>query len=207
MGAVSTQVCYTHTEHLLGLDQLRPEELPLWFLKGPSPLRAEIWRQGLASHPDQRFASYVMQGIEAGFRIGADRSIPLKPAKTNMQSAGEHPAVIEDYLAEEVRLGRLLPLPSGTCVHISQFGVIPKGLTPDRWRMITDLSSPHGVSVNDAIEPELCSLEYITVDTVARRAWQMGPGALLAKAYVKSDDFAIVGPLESPTCANHLHIF
>ena len=107
-------------------------------------------------------------------------------AKNNMQSALQHPAVIEEYPAEEVRLGRLLPLPWGTSVHVSRFGVIPKGHTPGKWRMITDLTSPHGCSVNDAIDPGLCSMEYITVDCVARRAWQMGPGALLAKADIKS---------------------
>lgn len=105
-----------------------------------------------------------MQGIEGGFRIRTDRFIPLQPAKTNMQSAGEHPAVIEDhmYLTKEVRLGCLLPLPSSTCVHISLFRVIPKAHMPGKWRMITNLSSPHGASLNNAIDPNLCSLEYRT---------------------------------------------
>ena len=36
---------------------------------------------------------------------------------------------------------------------ISPFGVIPKGHTPGKWRLIVDLSSPKGGSVNDGIPP------------------------------------------------------
>ena len=52
--------------------------------------------------------------------------------------------------------------------------------------MIMDLSSPDGASVNDAIDPALCSLEYISVECVARKAWQLGPGALIAKTDTES---------------------
>ena len=155
--------------------------------EAPPPCR---WRCGVRDfQPTLTSGSpctYIMQGIMEGFRIGANRSITLRSAKQNMLSAVQHLAVIEEYLAEEVQLGRLLPLPRGMSVHISRFGVILKGHVPGKWRMITDLSSPHGASVNDAIHSDLCSLEYITVDCVARRACEMGLGALLAKADVKS---------------------
>ena len=39
---------------------------------------------------------------------------------------------------------------------------------------------------NDAIDPKLCSLSYISVDQVARHAMQLGFGSQLAKVDIKS---------------------
>jgi hypothetical protein len=39
---------------------------------------------------------------------------------------------------------------------------IPKGHNTGKWRLITDLSFPRGQSVNDGIEPDLCSICYIS---------------------------------------------
>lgn len=71
-------------------------------------------------------------------------------------------------------------------LHINRFGTIPKKYQPGKWRLITDLSFPEGASVNEAIDPALCSLSYITVDEVAIAAMQLGHGALLAKIDIKS---------------------
>ena len=106
-----------------------------------------------------------------------------------MPSAREHPDVVSRYVKEEVRGGRILgPFPRGSIVglHLNRLGVIPKGHTPGQWRLITDLSFPEGTSVNDGINPDLCSLQYITVDEVARAALVLGPGALLAKLDIRA---------------------
>ena len=54
--------------------------------------------------------------------------------------------------------------------------------------MITDLSYPEGLSVNDAIDAKLymCSLSYVTVNEVANRAVQLGKALLIAKINIKS---------------------
>jgi hypothetical protein len=49
-------------------------------------------------------------------------------------------------------------------------GVIPKGHTPGRWRLITDLSYPEGNSVNDGIQAKWCSLKYTSTEGVAKAA-------------------------------------
>ena len=71
-------------------------------------------------------------------------------------------------------------------VHINRFGVIPKKYELGKWRLITHLSYPEGSSVNDAIDPSLCSLTNTSVDVVAATAAALGKGALLAKINVKS---------------------
>ena len=55
-------------------------------------------------------------------------------------------------------------------VHIIRFGVIPKKHQPGKCWLITDLSFPEGAIVNDAINSELCSLSYVTVEEVTRQA-------------------------------------
>ena len=124
-----------------------------------------------------------------GFRVGYAYGHPLSSAKRNMSSALQHPEVVERYLQEEVKAGRILgPFNPGEIpgLHISRFGVIPKGRDTGRWRLITDLSFPEGTSVNDGISPALCTLQYTSVDNIARAAHRLGPGALLAKADIKA---------------------
>jgi len=71
-------------------------------------------------------------------------------------------------------------------LHISRFGVIPKGHNTGKFRLITDLSSPTGRSVNDGIDSELCSLVYTKVDEVVAQAAVRGRGALLAKVDIEA---------------------
>ena len=90
-----------------------------------------------------------------------------------MPSADEHPEIVSKYLEGELRYGRLAELDEGIAkavgVHISLFGVIPKKSRPNKWRLILDLSSPGGNSINDGISKELASLSYVSVDEVVVR--------------------------------------
>ena len=89
-----------------------------------------------------------------------------KKVTKNMQSALQRPEVIREYLARQCAEGRVLsPLDQSqlSMVHTSRFGVIPKGST-GKWRLILDLSSPEGHSLNDGIQESLCSLWYVSVD-------------------------------------------
>ena len=92
------------------------------------------------------------------FRLGFHPVRRLKPAKKNKPSAFQNPKVIDDYLAIEVARGRVagpFPLPPLPNLQVSSFGVIPKKGQPGKWRLIVDLSSPHGCSINDGIDPAL----------------------------------------------------
>ena len=104
-----------------------------------------------------------------------------------MKSAMEHGEVVEKYLGEEREAQRVLgPFKRSLFpeVHVSPFGVIPKA-DPRKWRLILDLSSPHGNSVNDGIAKELCSLSYVSVDDIATRVLKLGRGAQVAKFDLK----------------------
>lgn len=158
-------------------------------ISSPLSSRVDRWRGALAEHPDREFVGYLLNGLELGFRVGFRQGSPLSSATRNMHSASLHPSVVDDYLGAEAQEGRMLgPFPPGKIdgLHINRMGVVPKGRTPGRWRLITDLSYPDGGSVNNGIRSDLCALRYISVELVARVAQSLGKGSLLAKLDIKS---------------------
>ena len=148
------------------------------------------WRHLLQSYPLQPLAQFFLQGIQSGFRIGFSHTqVDLKSAKKNLRSTEDHPEVVERYLQKEVAEQRVAgPFTKGyiQTTHVSRFGVIPKSHQANKWRLIVDLSSPKGSSINDGIPRDLCSMTYITTDEAIRKILTLGPGALLAKIDIQS---------------------
>ena len=88
----------------------------------------------------------------------------------------------------EVQAGRVLgPIDPNSIpeFQISRFGVIPKSAKPGHWRLILDLSRPEHFSINNGIDPQLCSLAYPTVHDAVQQLLKLGRGALLAKIDVE----------------------
>ena len=107
-------------------------------------------------HLDVEFSHYVLTGLAQGFCIGFDRAkVQCVGPQNNMQSALQHPSVVEDYLQNEIALGRVIGPVSMSrvpSIQINRFGVIPKNHQPGKWRLIVDLSDPAGFSINDGID-------------------------------------------------------
>ena len=149
-----------------------------------TPLQADQFVWELRCHPDRQKVNFVVDGICHGFQLGFSPSQKLKSAKYNKPSAAQHPSVVDQYLANEVSLGRVagpFSVPPYPNLHVSSFGVIPKQGQPGKWRLIVDLSSPGGASVNDGIDLYEFTLHYITVDQVICQVSKLDPGALMAK--------------------------
>ncbi|XP_065918904.1 uncharacterized protein [Dysidea avara] len=154
-----------------------------------TPLVPERWRSHLVPYPDKKLTYFFISGITSGFRLGCKTPLrTLKSSRKNLVSAFEHPEVVDEYLANELKESRIVgPFKKYSIrnAHISRFGVIPKK-SSGKWRLIVDLSHPPGFSVNDAIPKELCSLNYITIDTAIKHILMLGPGTLLAKLDIKN---------------------
>ncbi len=154
-----------------------------------TPLSSASLKEQLRGHPDREFAAYIVRGVSEGFRIGFNSGlVSLKQRSGNMPLADEHPEVVTGYIQKERELGRLMQVKQAevlTPIHTNPFGVIPKKSGINRWRLILDLSSPLGHSMNDGIEKELASLSYVSVDEVVQRVLRWGRGTLLAKMDVR----------------------
>ena len=124
--------------------------------------------------------------------MGVPPNYKRNQAKRNLQSAYDHPDVVQDYLDREERLGRIQCLPADGVnsllpfgCQISPFGVIPKRNSPGKWRLIVNLSAHSGCSTNDATDQELSSISYTSIDDAAKLIQLLGPGCQLAKLDLK----------------------
>ena len=154
-----------------------------------TPLRWERWQRALQGHPDREFVSYITGGIRSGFRVSFQYgAVACRSRERNMQSAQQCRVKVAEFLALECAAGRILgPFDPGLVptVHTNSLGAVPKS-APGKYRLIVDLSSPEGYSVNGGIEGALCSLSYVSVESAAQAVLQLGRGALLAKVDIRS---------------------
>ena len=149
---------YRFTRDLVTLQQRRPcsSTICSWSV-GPSPVIIPALLPGLHSHPDQDFSRYIYNGLANGFHIGFNMSARIKPNYRNHPSSLDAPAVIETQISDELQQGHIIgPICPAVEVHTSPLGLVPKPHS-DKFRMIVDLSSPIGFSVNDGITEDLCS--------------------------------------------------
>ena len=121
-----------------------------------TPLQLAQWDVALAEHPDQSFARYIRMGIREGFHIGADLAkLALQPGPRYFPSVYSHTHLVEAHIAKEVAEGHLLgPIQEHLSIPVP-YQLIPKPHQPGKWKLIADLSTPPGHSVNDAIAPEV----------------------------------------------------
>lgn len=155
-----------------------------------TPLKLQAWQEALTDHPDTDFSGYILRGIQTGFRIGFDAGlVSLRSRQGNLASVSDQPEVVEKYLHEEIQANRLIRVHQADLealsIQCSPFGVIPKKNKPNKFRLIIDLSSPTGHSVNDGIGRELATLSYISVDDVVTGILQLGQGSMMAKMDIR----------------------
>uniref|UniRef100_A0A1X7U2N6 Reverse transcriptase domain-containing protein n=1 Tax=Amphimedon queenslandica TaxID=400682 RepID=A0A1X7U2N6_AMPQE len=140
----------------------------------------------LASLPNMSLAEYFSHGISSGFRVGFDRSEPIGPARGNFPSVQQNPLVVRGYLAAELDQATIRLAGPGESVQVNPIGLIPKSGQPGKFRLIDDLSSPEGRSVNEGIDPVLSSLSYASVDQAVASVCLAGRGAWMAKLDLRS---------------------
>jgi len=109
--------------------------------------------------------------------------------RPNHASSFSHADVITDQIQNEISKGRIKEIadpPSNYfCSSISLAPEITKG-TQAGWRVIFDLSSPEGHSVNDNILKEYGTIIYETLGDAIRLVAQAGKGAIMMKRDLKS---------------------
>ena len=124
----------------------------------------------------------MLNGLQAGFPLGIKPG-ETRSAKRNCRSAYDHPQIIDCYLTEELKAGSMVgpfPDPPLENLHVNRFGVIPKS-TPGKFRLITDLSFPHGGSVNDLVPDSEAEVSYAGIPEAIFMIMKLGKGCKLAK--------------------------
>ncbi len=181
---------YVYMTDLLALGEKVPDspvhwpDIPGWN-QIVTPMAVGEWDTQLSSHRDESYRKYLVEGLWQGFRIGFNHgSAKCKSAVSNMSSASERPSVINEFVAAELAAGRILGHVEAAHthqIHINRFGLVPKCHAPGKWRLIVDLSFPSGSSVNDGVDPELCSLQYTSVDAACQKVLELGKAVVLVK--------------------------
>ena len=103
-------------------------------------------------------------------------------------SCSEHRDVIEDSISKDLALGRKAgPFTDPPFENFvgSPMGVYEKKRSPGKFRIIHDLSWPPGRSVNDGINPDDYSLQYISIDQAVNLVKQYGQDTLMSKIDLK----------------------
>ena len=137
----------------------------IWAL-GVSPINIKAYLRHLHLYKlvNSEHAMFLREGLVNGFKI--QYSGPrIGMFSKNLISAKTHANILEDKLKAEIIEGRIMgpfqrpPFPN---THVSPIGIIPK--SNGGWRMITHLSYPPTQSINDFIDPELCTVRYTSFD-------------------------------------------
>ena len=144
----------------------------------------------LSIHPVNEFSMYVINGMMHGFDIGfvSNATCSATVVKSpNHPSALANADFVATYLQEKCASGETAG-PFSSCpftsMHISGLGVVPKH--NGKLRVIHDLSSPVGFSVNDGISRDEFSPSYASIDMAVSAIMSRGTGSYLTKIDIRN---------------------
>jgi hypothetical protein len=142
-------------------------------------------------------------GFKHGFRLNYEGPREPRLCK-NLKSVTQYPDIAQQKIEKEIKAGRVagpfnyLPLIN---LKVSPIGIVPKKTIGD-FRLIHHLSYPEGSSVNDFIDPKLCSVKYTEFDEAIHMVQDLGQNCYLFKMDIKNafrllpvhpDDFELLG--------------
>ena len=159
-----------------------------------TPIHIDTLEYYLHDYPDPDFVSYLLHGLRHGFHTGLQQLPQQSLECKNLLSARGQPDVTTNLIQDEVTKGYLagpfeqVPFP---IYRTNPIG-IAEGRYSHKKRLIVDLSAPHNdpehMALNDLINKEDYSLQYITVDHAIACIKKLGPGSWLSKMDI-SDAF------------------
>ena len=127
-------------------------------------------------------------GFTRGFDVGHRGPVLCNTDIKNMTSCFDNPEVVSEYLHKEVSDGRMagpfksLPFPK---FQLNKIGLVEKK-TPGKFRMIYDLSSPKGQSINDYINDVFAKVTYASLSDAIHLITMCGPHPYMSKTDIKS---------------------
>ena len=150
-----------------------------------APLNTNLFETLLESYPDRVAVDFLLHGFVHGFDLGFRGDI-ISTRPPNLRSALNNRQSVTSAIYSEVQRGhtagpfRTAPF---TTSHCSPLGAVPK--SDGSIRIILDLSSPRGTSVNNGIPVGTFSVTYARFDDAVEILRSLGAGCYLAKADIK----------------------
>ena len=150
-----------------------------------SPVQVSLLARFLLLHPDREVVDYVLRGLHHGFSIGFQGNCSASASKNLRSAYNNFDAVTQAVQIEVSRqhtAGPFIspPLPN---FHCSPIGAV--GKSDGTVRLILDLSSPRGSSINEGIDPALYSVKYCSFDDALDLLHFHGRSAFMVKADIK----------------------
>ena len=167
-----------------------------------TPVNVNRLYEFLVFHPDQTLVNYIINGFIYGFDIGYSGPITEGQSK-NLLSARNNPDAVHTAINKElVRKHTSGPFnaPPFSTLHCSPLGAVPK--KDNSYRIILDLSSPRGHSINEGIPRDQFSVRYSSFDDAVKLVSSLGQNAYLAKldiqhafrlCPVRQEDWCLLG--------------
>ena len=152
-----------------------------------SPIRVDVLEELLTDYPCSLTRDYLLQGFTFGFDIGFKGTfVDLHARPRNLLSALNSVDAVNEAIRKELERGHTsgpFSIAPFDLSHCSPIGAAPK--SDGSARLILDLSSPRGDSVNDGISQEEFKCKYSKFDDAVNLVVQLGPGAFMAKIDIK----------------------
>ena len=154
----------------------------------PSPVNASCLKHYLDFYGyDQILTAQLFKGFDSGFKIAFFKKPNSDLNVKNSKSTVEHKKEVQDHINKELNHGRICgPFNK---IPFDIFQISPIGLVPKKdgsFRMIVNLSSPKGASINDGIPDSAASVSYTTLSSALKLILKAGKDAFLAKSDIKS---------------------
>ena len=150
-----------------------------------TPVHVDILSNFLVSHPHRDIVNFLIQGFRHGFRMGYEGPSTFGQCR-NLLSARSQPVPVTKAILKELERGHtsgpfLSPPFDG--FHCSPLGAEAK--KDGSHRIILDLSSPRGSSINEGISSTQYSVKYSSFDDAVELVSSFGPNSFMAKLDIK----------------------
>ena len=153
--------------------------------KPTTPVNVITLEQELTGYPDMNMVDYLLSGFKQGFRIGYE-GLDFPLITKNLPSATDNPEQVTAAIIKELERSHTagpFTQPPFENFRCSPLGAVPK--KDGTHRLIIDLSSPSGLSINDFISKEDYSVTFSKFDDVVSMVKSLGKSALMAKLDIK----------------------
>ena len=136
---------------------------------------------------DPILTAKVVSGLKFGFDLGFRGTVLNDKNVKNLTSAFDHPAIVLEAINKELQAGRFagpFSVPPFKSFQVSPIGLVPKK-TKNKFRMITNLSSPESSSINSGISDTFAKVEYSSIFDAVQLIIAAGPHPFLSKSDIQ----------------------